>query len=58
MAFFDNKVIDGIVNLTSLVVRGISYFIGHFDNIVVDGIVNLLANITGFFGATLRKVQT
>jgi len=58
MAFFDNKVIDGIVNLTSLVTRGIGYFIGHFDNIVVDGIVNLLANITGFFGATLRKVQT
>ena len=58
MAFFDNKVIDGIVNLSSLVTRGIGYFIGHFDNIVVDGIVNLLANITGFFGATLRKVQT
>jgi len=58
MAFFDNKVIDGIVNLTSLVTRGIGYFIGHFDNIVVDGLVNLLANITGFFGATLRKVQT
>lgn len=58
MAWFDNKVIDGLVNLSSWVTRVFSYFIGHFDNIVIDGFVNLLANITGIFGASLRKVQT
>ncbi|MFA6569823.1 MAG: NADH-quinone oxidoreductase subunit L [Bacteroidota bacterium] len=58
LAIFDNKVIDGMVNLTAFLSRGFSYFVGHFDNIVVDGFVNLVANVTGFFGAIFRKVQT
>lgn len=58
MAIFDNYIIDGLVNLTSLITRGFSYFIGHFDNIVIDGIVNLSANVTGFFGLIFRKLQT
>jgi NADH-quinone oxidoreductase subunit L len=55
---FDNKVIDGIVNGVAWVARNFSYFIGHFDNIVIDGLVNLLANVTGFFGAMARYLQT
>ena len=58
MAWFDNKVIDGIVNLTAKITRGFGYFIGYFDNGVIDGIVNLVADTTGFFGAVLRNVQT
>ena len=58
MAWFDNKVIDGMVNLTAKITRGFGYFIGYFDNGVIDGIVNLVANTTGFFGASLRKIQT
>ncbi|MCX7735418.1 MAG: proton-conducting transporter membrane subunit, partial [Candidatus Kapabacteria bacterium] len=58
LAWFDNLIIDGMVNLSAAITRVSSYFIGHFDNIVIDGIVNLLANITGFFGGVLRKVQT
>lgn len=58
MALFDNKVIDGIVNLVATITRFFGWFIGHFDNIVIDGIVNLVAYITGFFGALTRKVQT
>ncbi len=58
MALFDNKIIDGIVNLTAAITRGFGYFIGHFDNIVIDGIVNLVANVTAIFGAGLRKIQT
>lgn len=58
LALFDNKIIDGIVNLSALVTRGFGYFIGFFDNIVIDGIVNLVAYITGFFGAVFRKIQT
>lgn len=55
---FDNKIIDGIVNGFAWVIRNFSYFIGHFDNIVIDGLVNLLANVTGFFGAMARYLQT
>lgn len=58
MGIFDNKIIDGIVNLTAYITRGFGYFIGHFDNIVVDGLVNLMANLTAVSGAVLRKVQT
>lgn len=58
MGWFDNKVIDGMVNLTAKIARGFGYFIGYFDNGVIDGIVNLVANTTGFFGASLRKIQT
>lgn len=57
-ALFDNKIIDGIVNLTAWFTRGFGYFIGHFDNIVIDGFVNLVANVTAVFGAMFRKVQT
>ncbi|MFC2132122.1 NADH-quinone oxidoreductase subunit L, partial [Bacteroidota bacterium] len=57
-AIFDNKVVDGMVNLTALLTRGFGYFIGHFDNIVIDGFVNLTANVTAVSGALLRKVQT
>jgi len=58
LGLFDNKIIDGLVNLSALVTRGFSYFVGHFDNIIVDGLVNLVANITTLFGAMVRKVQT
>jgi NADH-quinone oxidoreductase subunit L len=58
LAIFDNKVIDGIVNATAVVTRSFSYFIGHFDNIVIDGFVNFSASFTGFWGASLRKLQT
>ena len=58
LAWFDNLVIDGIVNFTAFVMRGVAQFIGLFDNIIVDGFVNLSANIMGFIGAVLRKFQT
>jgi NADH-quinone oxidoreductase subunit L len=58
LALFDNYVIDGVVNGASWVTRLSAKITGIFDNVVVDGIVNLLAKITGFFGASLRKVQT
>lgn len=58
LALFDNKVVDGVVNLTAGVTRVGGYFTGYFDLYVVDGLVNLIANVTGFFGAALRKFQT
>ncbi|MBM2816961.1 MAG: dehydrogenase subunit [Ignavibacteria bacterium] len=58
LGLFDNKVVDGLVNLSAGITRVTSYFVGHFDNIVVDGLVNLSANVTGFSGNIIRKLQT
>jgi NADH-quinone oxidoreductase subunit L len=58
LAWFDNTVVDGLVNLTATITRGISYAIAHFDNGIIDGLVNLIANVTGFMGAGVRKLQT
>jgi NADH-quinone oxidoreductase subunit L len=58
LRWFDDKVIDGIVNGTGWLARITSAFSGKFDNVVVDGIVNATAYVSGFFGLVLRKFQT
>jgi len=56
-SWFDTRVVDGIVNASAWVTRGISKIAGLFDTYVVDGLVNLTADITGFAGRMLRKIQ-
>lgn len=58
MAWFDNTIIDGIVNGAATVTRIGSVISGKFDSIVVDGMVNFTAYTAGFFGMLLRTVQT
>jgi NADH-quinone oxidoreductase subunit L len=58
MSMFDNKVVDGLVNFSALVVKKLSDVSGFFDNTFVDGLVNLLGNTVRFTGAQLRKAQT
>ena len=58
LGWFDQKIIDGIVNGSAVVTQKLSSFIGGFDNVVVDGIVNFTAYLSGFFGLLLRRVQT
>lgn len=58
LAIFDNKVIDGIVNLTGWFTKLVGHITAIFDNVVIDGLVNLLAKVTSLFGAMIRKVQT
>jgi NADH-quinone oxidoreductase subunit L len=58
LAWFDTKVIDGIVNGVASVTRMTSFASGRFDSFVVDGVVNFLAYLTGLFGLMLRKIQT
>ncbi len=55
---FDNKVVDGIVNATAPMLRGISSFSGAWDKYVVDGIVNLIAIIVQAVGAVSTLVQS
>ncbi len=57
-AWFDNNVVDGLVNLTAQLGVFISFLIGKFDNGVVDGAVNGVADVTIGSGSFLRRVQT
>jgi NADH-quinone oxidoreductase subunit L len=58
LAWFDNTVIDGIVDGTAAVTKAFSKFTGAFDNVVVDGTVNSTAYLSGFIGLIFRKFQT
>jgi NADH-quinone oxidoreductase subunit L len=58
LAWFDIKVIDGIVDGTATVTKAVSRFTGSFDNIVVDGLVNFMAYLSGFIGLLFRRLQT
>ncbi len=58
LAWFDNKVVDGIVNGSAHVTQLVSKFSGLFDTYVVDGFVNFAAFFSGFVGLSFRKLQT
>ncbi len=58
LSWFDNAIIDGLVNLTAWITRHTSALSGKFDNAVIDGMVNEIADITQGFGRQLRRVQT
>jgi NADH-quinone oxidoreductase subunit L len=58
LKWFDNTIIDGIVNGSATVTKGLSNISGKFDNGVVDGLVNFTAYFSGFIGLLLRKFQT
>ncbi|MCX6148925.1 MAG: NADH-quinone oxidoreductase subunit L [Ignavibacteriales bacterium] len=58
LAWFDNYIVDGIVNGTAFVTKWFSKANGVFDNVVIDGFVNFTAYLTGFFGIAFRKLQT
>lgn len=56
-AWFDAKIIDGIVDGSAALTRSFSRFIGGFDSIVIDGFVNMTAYLSGMFGLFIRKIQ-
>lgn len=58
LSWFDAHIVDGAVNGTAWVTRMISNVGGLFDKYVVDGLVNFSAFFSGFFGLTLRRLQT
>jgi NADH-quinone oxidoreductase subunit L len=57
-AWFDQHVIDGLVNLSALVVRGVARLGGFLDDLIVDGAVNAVANATWTVGGRMRRIQT
>lgn len=57
MAWFDFRIIDGIVDGTAYLTRTFSFAQGWFDLYIVDGLVNLSAWIVGLFGRIIRLFQ-
>ena len=57
-AWFDLRVIDGLVNLSAAIVRGWAWASGLFDGYVVDGAVNALADVAQFVGRRVRNLQS
>jgi NADH-quinone oxidoreductase subunit L len=57
-AWFDLKVIDGIVDGSAEVTKAFSKSIGWFDDKVIDGLVNFTAGLSGFIGAVFSRFQT
>ncbi len=58
LRWFDNTIVDGIVNGSGWVTKIFATVSGWFDTWVVDGAVNAVAYISGFFGIVLKKTQT
>ncbi len=58
MAWFDNNVVDGLVNLAGRLGVWASFLVGKFDNAVVDGAVNGVATATIGSGSLVRRIQT
>ncbi len=58
LAWFDNTIIDGIVNVSAVITRLASKIVDLFDIYIVDGFVNFSAFISGFIGLSFRRMQT
>jgi len=56
-AWFDLRIIDGIVDGSALVTRTYAFIEGWFDLYIVDGLVNLTAWIVGLWGRMVRLLQ-
>ncbi|NBC65333.1 MAG: hypothetical protein GVY07_06705 [Bacteroidetes bacterium] len=58
MRWFDENIIDGIVNGSATITKIISGISGWIDNNIVDGLVNATANTADRAGGLLSKIQT
>jgi NADH-quinone oxidoreductase subunit L len=58
LAWFDQHIIDGVVNLAAALTVIGAWLSGLIDNYIVDGLVNLAANATLAAGGRLRRLQT
>jgi NADH:ubiquinone oxidoreductase subunit 5 (subunit L)/multisubunit Na+/H+ antiporter MnhA subunit len=56
--WFDEKVVDGVVNLFGWTGKQLGFFAAGFDRVVVDGAVNLVGSLTQTFGSVARLLQT
>ena len=55
---FDEIVVDGLVNGSAFMTKGVSLFSGWLDNMFVDGLVNGTAAVLRGGGNRVRRLQT
>ncbi len=58
LKWFDENIIDGLVNLVGRVNKTAGFFAAWFDKTFVDGAVNGAAALSQAFGAAFRTLQT
>ena len=58
MRWFDENIIDAIVNGSAVVTQGFATISGWIDNNIVDGLVNATATSADRAGGLLSKIQT
>ncbi|MEP7218620.1 MAG: NADH-quinone oxidoreductase subunit L [Bacteroidota bacterium] len=58
LAWFDQNVVDGIVNGVGSSTVLLARVTAGFDTYVVDGLVNLLGGTAQFLGLVMRQIQT
>ncbi len=58
MKWFDEKIIDGLVNLVGRANRLGGFLSAWFDRTFIDGAVDLVGMLSQFFGAAFRLLQT
>lgn len=58
LAWFDEKILDGCVNLLARTQVVVAHLTGMFDRYIIDGFVHLTAFTSGKVGQLTRSVQT
>jgi NADH-quinone oxidoreductase subunit L len=56
--WFDENVVDGLVNFVGILNKTLGVLSAVFDRVVVDGAVNLVGSLTQVFGSVARLFQT
>jgi len=56
--WFNQNVLDAIVNGAAVLARGLASMVMWFDRNVIDGAVNGLGNLTGQAGGVLKFIQS
>ena len=57
-AYFDSRVVDGLVNLMGVATKGVAWVNGAIDRYLVDGAVNFVAESIIYGGGKIRLLQT
>src|SRR5690606_14920372 len=55
--WFDNKIIDGLVNFFGTLIKGIASLSSWLDRYMVDGLINKIGSTTYYIGHLLRWAQ-
>jgi NADH-quinone oxidoreductase subunit L len=56
--WFNQTILDGVVNGAGMATRGLAHLVNLFDHDVIDGAVNGVAGTAGFSGGILRYIQS